>query len=196
MSFRRWAQLGRKAIAHLAAASAVAMIALAGSTAHAQSAVFTMSQVIDRAEIEDMLYRYYAHIDTEAYDFANYYVPDGVLNVNGIVTRGATQIDDLYRRTWNQGPKPKHRTGIIHFLVFNPRIVVNGDTATADFIYTLVKNGNVQAKPVVIEQGHEHDDLVKQGDRWYLKLRVVTSDSGLAGIFVAPYYKQLHDKGQ
>lgn len=193
MSFRRLARRGRKAIAYVAAASAVAMIATAGSTAHAQSAVLTASQVIDRAEIEDMLYRYYAHIDTERSDFANYYVPDGVLNVNGIVSRGSKEIDNLYVKTW--GPAPKH-SGIIHFLVFNPRIVVNGDSATADFIYTLVKNGNVQAKPVVIEQGHEHDDLVKQGDRWYLKLRVVTSDSGLAGIFVKPYYEQLHSKGQ
>ena len=193
MSFRRFAQHSHKAIACLAVASAVAVIAAAGPTAHAQSAVLGASQVIDRAEIEDMLYRYYAHIDTEKTDFANYYVPDGVLNVNGIVTRGPKQIDNLYTRTW--GPAPKH-SGIIHFLVFNPRIVVNGDTATADFIYTLVKNGNVQAKPSVIEQGHEHDDLVKQGDRWYLKLRVVTSDSGLAGIFVKPYYEQLHSKSQ
>lgn len=194
MSFRRLKRRGRNALAHLAVASAAVAIAATGSTAHAQSAVLTMSQVVDRAEIEDMLYDYYAHIDSEAVNFGRYYTPDGVFNVNGIISRGDKQIEEIYRRTYAQAPKGSKPTD--HLLIFNPRIVVNGSSATADFIYTIVSNKHLQGKPDVIEQGREHDELVKQGDRWYLKLRVVTSDSGLGGIFVKPYYQQLHSKGQ
>jgi SnoaL-like domain len=199
MSFRRLKHRIRNAIAPIAVASAAVMMAAAGSPAHAQSAALTMSQVIDRAEIEDMLYDYYAHIDSETVEFGRYYTPDGVFNVNGIISRGPKEIAEIYRRTYAQGPKQsysKKRKSVDHLLVFNPRIVVNDTKATADFIYTIVNNPSLQAKPIVIEQGREHDELVKQGDRWYLTLRVVTSDSGLGGIFVAPYYKQLHSKAQ
>jgi hypothetical protein len=169
----------------LALASAVVMFATSGTRVLAEHPVTTVTTVIDRVQIEDMLYEYYAHIDHRDVDYGEYYVADGVLDVNGLVARGTDAIKALYRKTYAQSPTGSQAKE--HILVSNPRIVVNGTTATADSIYTFVVNDNLKSKPRLTEQGRDHDELVKRGERWYLKSRTITSDSGLSGIFVAPY---------
>jgi SnoaL-like domain len=173
------------ALRRLLLASAVAALTLSGAPARAEYPVTTMATVIDRTQIEDMLYDYYAHIDSADVDFGSYYLEDGLLDVNGQVARGPTQIKDLYRRTYVSEPtKPG---GKYHVLLSNPRIIVHGNLATADFIWTIIDCDAPKAKPRLSEQGREHDEFVKRGVRWYLKSRVITSDAGLAGIFVESY---------
>jgi hypothetical protein len=176
------------AFGHALLASAALALAIRGAPALAEYPVTTMATVIDRAQIEDMLYAYYAGIDRADVDFASYYVSDGVLDVNGQVARGSEQIKDLYRRTYQSEPTPSGAT--YHVLISNPRIVVHGTAATADLIWTIIDCDSPKAKPRLSEEGREHDQLVKRGGRWYLKSRVVTSDAGLAGIFVKSYIKR------
>ena len=49
----------------------------------------TLTTVIDRAQIEDLLVDYYSHLGGGGGDFASYYVADGTLDVNGLVAKGA-----------------------------------------------------------------------------------------------------------
>jgi hypothetical protein len=174
-----------RAFGHILLVSAAFALAISGAPARAEYPVTTLATVIDRAQIEDMLYAYYAGIDRADVDFGSYYLEDGVLDVNGQVARGAAQIKDLYRRTYESEPtKPG---GKYHVLISNPRIVVHGNAATADLIWTIIDCDAPKAKPRLSEEGREHDELLKRTGRWYLKSRVITSDAGLAGIFVESY---------
>jgi hypothetical protein len=65
---------------------------------------------------------------------------------------------------------------------------VDGNSATADVIWTEVYSETRGALPQIVEQGREHDELVKRGGRWYLKKRVVTNDGGLPAS-LEKYYK-------
>jgi hypothetical protein len=185
MSLRKFELCNLKVFGGIALASAAVVLTTFTTPALAEHPVTTAQTVIDRVQIEDLFYDYYAHIDHHDIDYDEYFVADGVLDVNGIVSKGSEQIKDLYRRTYAQAPPGS--TAKDHLLISNPRIVVNGNTATAHLIYTIVVNDNVKAMPRFIEQGRDDSELVKKGDRWFLKSRVITSDSGLAGIFVKPY---------
>ena len=70
-------------------------------------------------------------------------------------------------------------------LMTNPKIVVHGQTATADLIWTGIDSNTVKSAPHFVEQGREHDELVKQGDDWLIVKRLITSDGGIPDF----YYK-------
>jgi len=164
------------ALAAFAVALAVAPPALA------QQRPITLSALIDRAQIEDMLVEYYEVLSAGSTNFDSYYTDDAVLDVNGIVKRGKGPIDDLYKTI----PQSK---GTVHLLLTNPKIVADGNSATADVIWTEVYSETHGALPQIVEQGREHDELVKRGGRWYLKKRVVTNDGGLPAS-LEKYYKE------
>src|SRR5215472_17484939 len=169
---------------HLWAAGLLAAFAVARAAATpvlAQQRPITPSALIDRAQIEDMLVEYYEVLSAGSTQFDSYYTDDAVLDVNGIVKQGKGPIDDLYKTI----PKSK---GTVHLLLTNPKIVVDGNSATADVIWTEVYSETHLALPHIVEQGREHDELVKRGGRWYLKKRVVTNDGGLPAT-LEKYYK-------
>ncbi|MFZ1989818.1 MAG: nuclear transport factor 2 family protein [Alphaproteobacteria bacterium] len=143
----------------------------------------TMETLLDRIQIEDLLYNYYSLLGTQGEHFDNYYVENGVLDVNGTIFEGRSAILTAYEP--ESGAMP--RTGKFHMLLSNPRIVVNGDTAVADAIWTGIISDAIKAPPRFVEQGREHDELVKRNGRWYFKKRVITSDSGLPAAFEKNY---------
>jgi hypothetical protein len=117
-------------------------------------------------------------------DFSAFYVEDAVLDVNGLVAQGKKPIEDLYKKAAEESPT---RKGTFRVLLPNLKIVVNGRSATADVMWTGVNSETVKAAPQFIEQGREHDKLVKRDGRWYFKHRIITSDGGLTGIFEKTY---------
>jgi hypothetical protein len=104
--------------------------------------------------------------------------------VNGIVAQGKQPIEDLYAKLAQQSPQPQ---GTFRMLLTNPKVVVNGDTATADVIWTGIISETVKATPRFVEQGREHDELVKRDGHWYFKHRIITSDGGLTAMFEKTY---------
>jgi len=147
----------------------------------------TLQALLDRAQIEDMLVKYYTNLGGADRGFGSYYTEDGVLDVNGIVARGDKQIEGLYKRIAEGTPRPR---GTFHMLLTNLVVGVEGDTATADMIWTGIDSETPESRPHFVEQGREHDELVKQGDRWYFKHRVITSDAGLQKMFEKTYKKR------
>ena len=79
------------------------------------------------------------------------------------------------------------RPGTFRMLLTNLKIVVNGKSTTADVVWTGINSETVKAVPQFVEQGREHDELVKRDGRWYFERRVITSDGGLTGIFEKTY---------
>lgn len=144
----------------------------------------TLETLLDRAQIEDLLVDYYTQLGTGGHSFSDYYVEDSTLDVNGLVAKGKKGIEDLYKQAGEDSPA---RKGAFRMLLTNLKIVVNGSTATADIIWTGVNSETVKSTPQFIEQGREHDELVKRNGKWHFKNRVITSDGGLTGIFEKTY---------
>ena len=72
-------------------------------------------------------------------------------------------------------------------LLNNLTIQIDGDTATAQMLWTQTLNETIKGPPRLIEQGREFDTLAKRGGRWRIVKRVVVADSGMPNIFDATY---------
>jgi hypothetical protein len=164
-----------------------ATLCVHGAPVTADTPPMTVATLIDRAQIEDLLVDYYSQLGGGRGEFGNFYVADGILDVNGLVANGQRAIEALYKQVREGTPR---RPGTFRMLLTNPRIVVAGDSATADVLWTGVNSASVTSPPQIVEQGREHDELVKRGGRWYFKLRVITSDGGLPTMFEKSYQKR------
>jgi len=174
--------------------SAIRLIALVAGLlstqvgpAFAEQPPLTVTTLIDRAQIEDLLVIYYGHLGTGGGDFGDFYVADGILDVNGLIAKGQQAIKELYERVRHETPR---RPGTFRMLLTNPHIIVTGDAATADVIWTGVNSASVNSVPQIVEQGREHDELVKRDGHWYFKRRVITTDGGLPAMFEKTYQKR------
>ena len=110
----------------------------------------------------------------------------GVLDVNGIVSRGAEEIKALYvlasggaaaapAKQDPNAPPP----GMFNMQLTNLKIEVKSNTATADMFWSSVESKTLISRPSVTEYGRDHTELVKQNGRWLIKHRVVTSGGGM-----------------
>lgn len=167
--------------------AALALVAFARPIAAADTPPATLTTLLDRAQIEDLLVDYYAQLGSGGHGFGDFYVADGVLDVNGLVAQGQKPIEDLYKKLAEGSPP---LPGTFRMLLTNLKIVVSGETATADVIWTGVNSVQVTAAPQFVEQGREHDELVKRAGRWYFKHRVITSDGGMPPMFLKTYKKR------
>ncbi len=158
---------------------ASAAVVLAASALAEQPAA-TLTTLLDKQAIQDMLVDYYGQLGSGRSDFGAYYVPDGVLDVNGATAQGEKAIEDLYKRIGEGTPK---RPGTFRMLLTNVKVVVNGDTATADSVWTGINSETVRLAPQLIEQGTEHDELVKRNGKWLFKHRIISSDGGMQSMF-------------
>ena len=178
------------------AALAATGFALALGGCNQTSAQTTLSAeqqaLADRIAIEDMVTRYYGNFGKQdaADDFGAFYTEDAVFDVNGIVSTGREAIEAFYTDTGADEEAPAAQ-GTFHMMISNPVIDVNGDTATAQFMWTGVMNTGIQERPLLFEQGREYDELVKQDGEWRIKKRVVIADSGLPDRYMATYEPRL-----
>jgi hypothetical protein len=161
--------------------AAAGALAISAAPLRAQSPAITPQTLLDRAQIEDLLVTYYGQLGAGRNDFGSFYVEDGDLNVNGVVGKGQKQIEELYKKV-AAGTPP--RQGTFRMLLTNVKIVVNGETATADAIWTGVNSEKLTAAPQFVEQGLEHDELVKRNGRWLFKHRSIMSDGGMQTMFL------------
>ena len=185
MLFSRSDRLSTRTLFLLALATL--MIFVSTRPAAAEHPPTTLATLLDRAQIEDMLVDYYGNLGGSGHDYGAFYVDDGVLDVNGIVAQGKKAIEDLYKKSGEDAPQLK---GTFHMLLNNLKIVVNGASATADVVWTGVRSENPKAVPQFVEQGREHDELVKRAGRWYFKRRVITSDGGLPPMYEKTFKKR------
>lgn len=163
---------------------AVAVLGLAATAPPALAAhrSSTLENLLGRAQIQNMLTDYYAGLGAASHDMGSFYAPDGVVDVNGIVAKGPKAIDALYKKIAGSAPIVRGESRY-NMLITNLKIVVHGDTATSENIWTGVLDQTRESTPRFVEQGHEHDVLVKLHGHWYFKHRVIVSDAGLAKNF-------------
>ena len=145
-----------------------------------------VTALIDRAIIENLMVDYYSHIGNSSFNFGQYFVKDGVLDVNGIVAKGAEEIKKLYvlasggsaAAPPKQDPNAPPR-GMFNMQLTNLKVEVTGNTATADMFWSSVESKTLISPPSVTEYGRDHTELVKQNGHWLIKHRVVTSGGGM-----------------
>ena len=181
-----------KTISRLPGFLALSLLALvcisSGVTAQAEPAAQSpeVTRLIDRAAIENLMVDYYSHIGNSAFNFSQYFVKDGVLDVNGIVAKGAEEIKALYVLASGgaSAAPPKQDPnapppGMFIMQLTNLKVEVTGDSATADMFWSSVESKTLISPPSVTEYGLDHTELVKQNGRWLIKHRVVTSGGGM-----------------
>lgn len=155
--------------------------------ARAQVPITTAETLLDRIQIEDMLLAYYYGFEVdEGHDWTAMYTDDAVLDINGQVYRGKSEIQRLYTDYDEISPE-ENVPGKVHVLMTNPRIIVTGNTATAHMIYTEVMNDTVYLAPRLIEQGREDTRFSKIDGTWYITERLITQDGGLPPAYYDTY---------
>lgn len=145
----------------------------------------SIQALIDRMQIEELFTRYYSGLDVgDPEGFGRYFVEDAELDVNGYVAHGFAEIAELYRAV--SADKPR-LTGQFRMILSNLVTRIEGDTATAQMLWTQTLNDTIKGPPRLIEQGREFDILERRDGRWRITKRVVIADSGLPDIFDATY---------
>ena len=138
-----------------------AACAPAGQTATSPA----LQELLDKAAIEELLVDYYSQLGTGGKGFADYYVEDSVLDVDGTVARGREEIENLYKNAATGADSPSLMGGTFRMMLTNMRITVNGDSARGDMIWVGIHSPDPKAMPVLIEHGRENDEFIKRNGR-------------------------------
>ena len=160
------------------AVMAAALVMLGFSVpAKADTVRVTKDTLLDRVQIEDIMVDYYEELMSESkHDVSKYYVDDGVLKANDFTINGKESIRKFFETARDPRYVPSAKS---HMLMTNPRISVQGNTATFEAIWTGITSENVMSTPRIIEQGIEHTEFVKQGGQWLIKQRAIISQGGM-----------------
>jgi hypothetical protein len=182
-----------------AAALGLCCIALASAPAvHAQDKV-TAQTLIDRQLILDQITRYYYNFGkAEKESEVSFYAEDGELILGTRHYKGHEGIKQAYNRTPAAPPAgaataagaipvagatpaaaaapPRERTAF-NVTIDNPLIIVRGDTATSQVIFTEYRQDKVGDPMKMTTQGKEYATWVKVKGQWLYKTRQIASGS-------------------
>jgi hypothetical protein len=161
-----------KAAKGLAVSVAAAALALAqGGAATAQQARLNAQTVVDRAEIEDLLSRYYWNFGGSSENFANFYTPDAELVLGAKSYKGTAGIESAYKGV--PADTPQRRSFSFNVLPSNVLISVHGDTAVAQLVFTEIVIDKQGDAPRILTQGREFDHLARYKGRWLISKRQI-----------------------
>jgi hypothetical protein len=172
--------------ATLRAALGLCVVVLASATAARAEDKMTAQSLIDRQQILDQITRYYYNFgkaDRQAEE--SFYADDGELILGTRHYKGKEGIRQAYNRTPSTPPAgeapaaaapPRERTAF-NVAIENPLIIVHGDTATSQVIYTEYRQEKVGDPMKFTTQGKEYATWVKVNGQWLYKTRQIASGS-------------------
>lgn len=164
----------RKAVSAIAAAAS--LLLAAAPAVHAQDDGFTAQTVIDRAEIEDLLQRYYNNFGkAEGESFGAFYAPDALFVLGAKTYKGQDEIAGAYKAIGSSGQNPAQGRFSFNVLMTNPVIAVHGNAATAQLVFTEIVMDTATAPPRLLTQGREYDNLAKTGGHWRFTKRQIVA---------------------
>src|SRR5215470_8032566 len=174
-----------------AAALGLCCVALATTPAtHAEDKT-TAQSLIDRQLILDQITRYYYNFGkAERQSEESFYAEDGELILGTRHYKGKEGIKQAYNRAPAAPPAgtaagtapaaaaapPRERTAF-NVAIENPLIVVHGDTATSQVIFTEYRQEKVGDPMKMTTQGKEYSTWVKVNGQWLYKTRQIASGS-------------------
>jgi hypothetical protein len=182
-----------------AAALSLFCIALASAPAARAEDKMTAQSLIDRQLIQDQITRYYYNfgkVDRQAEE--SFYAEDGELILGTRHYKGREGIKQAYNRAPATPPAgaapavgtapaavaapaaaaapPRERTAF-NVTIDNPLIIVHGDTATSQVIFTEYRQEKVGDPMKMTTQGKEYATWVKVKGQWLYKTRQIASGS-------------------
>ncbi len=176
-----------------AAALGLCCAALASATAAHAEDKMTAQSLIDRQLILDQITRYYYNfgkVDRQSEE--SFYAEDGELILGTRHYKGREGIKQAYNRAPAAPPAgatpaagaapaaaaapPRERTAF-NVTIDNPLIIVDGDTATSQVIFTEYRQEKVGDPMKMTTQGKEYATWVKVKDQWLYKTRQIASGS-------------------
>lgn len=168
-------------------------IALASAPAARAQDNLTAQSLIDRQLILDQITRYYYNfgkVDRQAEE--SFYADDGELILGTRHYKGKEGIRQAYHRAPAAPPSggapaaeaapaaaaapPRERTAF-NVAIENPLIIVHGDTATSQVIFTEYRQEKVGDPMKFTTQGKEYATWVKIDGQWLYKTRHIASGS-------------------
>ena len=172
----RWAALG------------LSFVLLASSPAARAEDKMTLQSLIDRQLILDQITRYYYNfgkVDRQAEE--SFYAEDGELILGTRHYKGHEGIKQAYNRAPATPPAagaatpaptapPRERLAF-NVAIENPLIIVHGDTATSQVIFTEYRQEKVGDPMKFTTQGKEYATWVKVKGQWLYKTRQIASGS-------------------
>jgi len=181
-----------------AAALALCCVALASASAARAEDKMTAQSLIDRQLILDQITRYYYNFGkAERQSEESFYAEDGELILGTRHYKGREGIKQAYNRAPAAPPAgatpaagaapaagvvpaaaapPRERTAF-NVTIDNPLIIVHGDTATSQVIFTEYRQDKVGDPMKMTTQGKEYGTWVKVKGQWLYKTRQIASGS-------------------
>lgn len=148
---------------------------MSGTAALTSAQEAALQALVDRKTIEEMCIDYFSG-GIRNKGFEHFFAEDFELDINGIVVTGFDDVRKLYQDVVADKPR---LTGVFRMILSNFLIEVDGDKATAQFLWTQTLNESIKGPPRFIEQGWEVDALERIDGEWKITKRVVTADSNL-----------------
>lgn len=154
-----------------------AALALAWAPA-AVAGPLTAQALADRAEITDLLTRYYNNFgnDTES-KVAEFYAPDGEMILGTTHYKGIAAIKGAYAAV--PANAPQRSAFALNILISNLLVTVHGATASARLVFTETLIQKQGEAPKILTQGREFDHLVKRNGRWLIASRQIMGANGV-----------------
>jgi len=159
-------------------AISVATLLLIAATRSAPAAEVTSKTVVDRLQIQDLITRYYNNFGREnAENFADFYAEGAELILGERHYKGKDGILEAYGRgpaKEGQPPRPP-RPARYSFIVTisNPLIVVDGNSASAELVFTEFEIEKQGDAPKVTVQGKEYARFTKVKGIWRYAVRQI-----------------------
>ncbi len=180
-----------------AGALGLCVVALASAPAARAEDKMTAQSLIDRQLILDQITRYYYNfgkVDRQSEE--SFYAEDGELILGTRHYKGKEGIKQAYNRAPAAPPvgaapaagaehpsgaavaaaPPRERTAF-NVAIENPLIIVHGDTATSQVIFTEYRQEKVGDPMKMTTQGKEYATWVKVNGQWLYKTRQIASGS-------------------
>ena len=139
------------------------------SAAKAQG--ITSQSLIDRAEVQDLITRYYYNFGREKPEsFPDFYADNAELILGDTHFKGKDGIAKAYGRS---GDSPMSKAYSFNVTISNPLIVVHGNTATSQLTFTEYLMDKEGDAPHIRTQGREYATFTKVKGRWRYQTRQI-----------------------
>ena len=164
-------------------------VALASAPAARAQDKMTLQTLIDRQLIQDQITRYYYNFGkAERQSEESFYAEDGELILGTRHYKGHEGIKSAYNRTPATppagaapapaaAPAPPRERLAFNVAIENPLIIVHGDTATSQVIFTEYRQEKAGDPMKFTTQGKEYATWVKVKGQWLYKTRQIASGS-------------------
>jgi uncharacterized protein (TIGR02246 family) len=165
-----------KSILGLGAALALTLAPIVPAWAEAPQ--YSAQALADRAQIEDLITRYYWNFGKDTEDkIAQFYAPDGEMILGTKSYKGIEAIKGAYEAV--PADAPQKSAFALNILIGNMLVSVHGDSATARLVFTETLTEKQGETPKILTQGREFDHLVKRDGKWLIEKRQIMGANGM-----------------